>query len=95
MLLFLAQKSRMKSARQMSLSRVPPSISESSVVHSLFVKHQMPDSETGAQRTNVNQLEKVSMSETALENTSMTHPQERKYVAVYYHIAIPLLAYLV
>lgn len=83
---YIAQKLRMKSARQNSLSRVPPSNLESCVVHSLFVKHQIPDSDPDMHKPghtgttmNAKELEKVPMSETALENTSLTHPQERKY----------------
>ena len=65
----------MKSARLNALSRTPPTEEEAAIVHELFVKHRIPV--TGI----VNSITRVPIGDTALENTSMTHPQERKYAA--------------
>lgn len=64
----------MTSARLNALSRIPPTKEEAALVHELFVKHRIPG--TGGTRSII----RVPIGDTALENTSMTHPQERKCV---------------
>ncbi|KAF8311104.1 Thioesterase/thiol ester dehydrase-isomerase [Clavulina sp. PMI_390] len=74
-----AQKHRRTADRLNALSRTPPSAAESALVHELFVKHRIPnpavlDSGT-VDPTNI--IQEIPIGDTALENTSMTHPQER------------------
>ena len=76
MLFFIVHKDRRRSIAVRSLSRVPPTSSESEELHSLYLKYGK-DSHGGITLESP-ETETVWMGDTRLEKTMVMFPQERK-----------------
>ena len=74
--MLLVHKNRRQSSAVRSLSRVPPTSSESQDLHSLYLKYGKDLQ--GGSIPHSPDVEKVWMGDTRLEKTLVMFPQERK-----------------